>query len=1166
MLRNQVVRVVFVAGLFLITAAANAGVPTNAKVHPRPGVTTATGVYHPMLINKVFNYYSNNGDGSYNIFSTDNEGFEFPKGGRLTTVFEDGVVWGAKQGGTVKVGGSVYRHALQAGPIIVNGTASALPIADDPSNPANRVYRVRRDMQPTPGVTDPNDPHAASQLGILLSDEVPLIGRYEAVTTLSLLQQYWDDWNSWPATRGAPYTDVNHDGLYDPANDIPGIPLADQTLWYVANDLDSLKTANLSGSSPIGLEMQKTVWAYDRSSALSSTLFSGARLINKSGVALDSMFIVQWSDPDVGSGGDDLVGCDTLLSLGYAYNGYSTDPNYGQTPPAVGFDLLQGPVVAGAPTDTALFGFARRSGFKNLPMSAFVFFTSGYAPLSDPVQGSGGYIEWFRLMNGNTSKSGAPFIDPSTGEPSRFVFSGDPVAGTGWNDGSPLVPSDRRMCVVTGPFTMAPGDTQEVVVACLAARGADRLSSITALKADARTIRQAYSSLTSGQIPPPMSYTIAWTGDQATLSFRADARGGSVSDLQINVKTYGEVVVTGVTLADDGMHNDGSAGDSILAGSVQISPQESGLQAEAVITYHNGNVITWAHIFDNISTAHVAVASYPVVSDNINNDGIPNPGENVRYTVSVKNASSVSLTNLVLTAKPVFADQQLRLATLSGNTTSAWTYDPNDPTTYLAFDVPTAYKDSAFVVQLVMTDGSHNIWRDTLVFPVNPLKSKVYTTPLQHVAGTVLGDFDITIVDSSRVKNHFYVIHGVDTAGYVGGYAVKDSTTGIVLLQNHPLPDALGHTSPIVDGFKVLLGTIDSQPGMKRWSIPSGTRRFSPVGGFAGVGLEGFSTAGDPDARDPALGTIGMAANFAFGGIGTTLGVSDFHTVLLKLAAVDNVALWDPKAPPTDDNVSRAYRYLRAANAVPADSSFAPWITNPGSGYPYQGYDYSVPFSAWDMETNPPTRLAVGSFENNMVGGFVDGRYWPGITTGDNSIAREFAFIFKSPYTTTADPKLAVNLINNASTPMMWVMTCARRSNVPWVAGDQFEIVAGHLPSSQDLWTFNPTIVTDVHEGSFPSSFAVLQNYPNPFNPSTTIRYEIPEQGKVSMKIYNVLGQEIRTLVDEIQNPGHHVVVWNSKNDDGSIVASGVYFCRCTATPSTRGRQVMQTMKMVLVK
>lgn len=76
--------------------------------------TTTNDLYRPFLINNVFNYYSNNGDGSFNKFSTDNEGFEFLKGDGKHIIFEDGVVWGGYHKGrsTAKVGGSVYRHGL----------------------------------------------------------------------------------------------------------------------------------------------------------------------------------------------------------------------------------------------------------------------------------------------------------------------------------------------------------------------------------------------------------------------------------------------------------------------------------------------------------------------------------------------------------------------------------------------------------------------------------------------------------------------------------------------------------------------------------------------------------------------------------------------------------------------------------------------------------------------------------------------------------------------------------------------------------------------------------------------------------------------------------------------------------------------------------------------
>ena len=106
------------------------------------------GVYSPMDINNVFNYYSNAGDGSFNPYTTSNEGFEFPIGQQDgTCIFEDGLVWTAFKNDTLYCGGSTYNHGLQAGRIITPGTATTAPVADDPSSAANRIYRVRPDIK-----------------------------------------------------------------------------------------------------------------------------------------------------------------------------------------------------------------------------------------------------------------------------------------------------------------------------------------------------------------------------------------------------------------------------------------------------------------------------------------------------------------------------------------------------------------------------------------------------------------------------------------------------------------------------------------------------------------------------------------------------------------------------------------------------------------------------------------------------------------------------------------------------------------------------------------------------------------------------------------------------------------------------------------------------------
>jgi hypothetical protein len=85
--------------------------------------------------------------------------------------------------------------------------------------------------------------------------------------------------------------------------------------------------------------------------------------------------------------------------------------------------------------------------------------------------------------------------------------------------------------------------------------------------------------------------------------------------------------------------------------------------------------------------------------------------------------------------------------------------------------------------------------------------------------------------------------------------------------------------------------------------------------------------------------------------------------------------------------------------------------------------------------------------------------------------------------------------------------------------------------------------------------FDLAQNYPNPFNPNTTIKYSVPKQSNVIMKIYDALGKEIITLVNENKNEGNYSVEFNSKN-----LISGVYFYRLAAG------QFSQVKKMILIK
>jgi len=125
-------------------------------------------------------------------------------------------------------------------------------------------------------------------------------------------------------------------------------------------------------------------------------------------------------------------------------------------------------------------------------------------------------------------------------------------------------------------------------------------------------------------------------------------------------------------------------------------------------------------------------------------------------------------------------------------------------------------------------------------------------------------------------------------------------------------------------------------------------------------------------------------------------------------------------------------------------------------------------------------------------------------------------------------------------------------------------VVAGSVaPRSLKLVVGNRAFMENEPDASpeLPMRFELFPNFPNPFNPSTTIRYGLPVAARVSLIIYNVLGEKVATLeANAEKQAGYHVVVWDGRSNAGILVASGVYFVRM------RAGLFMQTQQMALVK
>ncbi|MFQ5640776.1 MAG: FG-GAP-like repeat-containing protein [bacterium] len=148
--------------------------------------------------------------------------------------------------------------------------------------------------------------------------------------------------------------------------------------------------------------------------------------------------------------------------------------------------------------------------------------------------------------------------------------------------------------------------------------------------------------------------------------------------------------------------------------------------------------------------------------------------------------------------------------------------------------------------------------------------------------------------------------------------------------------------------------------------------------------------------------------------------------------------------------------------------------------------------------------------------------------------------------------------------PEMWLLDEAlnvsqnlQERNSYFVAGSE------NYPKRLKLVVGKPNFVQEQLAAvqSIPSTFELSQNFPNPFNPTTTIRYGLPAPGRVTLKIYNVLGEEVLTLVDDVpRQAGYHAAVWDGRNEKGQRVASGLYFYQL------RMDEILLTKKMALVR
>ena len=947
--------------------------------------------------------------------TTGNSGFEWPKDGGVFAIYAAGLWVGARVGTEARVAVAEYSYEYGPGQI---DNATHLPL--NPDDPDYIIYKLDRKADPTDVVF----PQVARDMGA------------------------------------------------------PDSILGDQMLWSVYNDGDPSYHVNMA-TGPLKVEVQQSVFAYDRLGPLGNTVFIKWKVVNKSGAELKDAYITVWSDPDLGDSGDDFVGCDTVLSLGYCYNSGNNDGEYGASPPAVGFDFLQGPIVPSA-GDTALVSGQKIPDYRNLPMTSFIYYNNSNDNNGNPQTGG----EVYNFMQGRW-RDGTPITNDGgtgigDGPVTKFMYPGDPEAGTGWLDSAP---ADRRFLMTTGPFTMqafedANGNgqadigeagVQEIVAGACVARGLDNKNSVTLLKFFDTFVQSTYDANFSIPEPPPTPQVeVTELSREVILNWDNDYN-------RENAETYHE-------------YNKGLAKDASL------DEDQKYYDFEGYIVYQ----------YDFLDQTNVrTVATYDVT------DGL---GNIIDLEFDVSTGQFIPVLRIVGNDKGLqrfLAISEDKFSTSSDpgliNGTRYWfgvaSYGYNE------FSVPKVIESSPRLLE---------------VSPQAPsIGTQYYADANQMITSVKSGASDGgafgIVVDPSKLSGDEYKIDFFfdPDNNILWKVTDVDRTTTVLDSQSYQSTDSTDTSYPVADGIQwKVLGPL---PGINT-SIPGPFGDLQPYNGWDFQGTRWVSWA--DHGGSSFGGSLFNGVDF-FGE--STIGPSDYVDVELRWAGAD--AATEP------DRWSKGAEYRRDL------------------GYAFGGIG-DIPFTAWDIESDPPRQLNICFVEdaNNGNANLIWDMGWDGSAFAADG-GREYLFIMNSDY----DEGVEYNDTNWGPTAdclyAFWPND--RGTSHPYLEGDwEMQIFASNVNApGVTSYTFDTPDAPTVNDKTLAKDEVNRINvFPNPYY-GTHRGERLPTEKWVefthlpptcTIRIFSLAGTLVRTLERDAVND-QSWERWDLLNESELPVASGLY-------------------------
>jgi len=393
-------------------------------------------------------------------------------------------------------------------------------------------------------------------------------------------------------------------------------------------------------------------------------------------------------------------------------------------------------------------------------------------------------------------------------------------------------------------------------------------------------------------------------------------------------------------------------------------------------------------------------------------------------------------------------------------------------------------------------------------------------------------DGGVTFVPNQRITNQKFLINYTGATGptYRGDYdAITSSKYGALAVwtdfRNRNNGSFVGyfpdyamkvHPSADTSGVTDSLDAIIAVPDVRLYDkVVHFTADVSPSANFTITFPQGDSLTAFPDSLPMRISWSAVPpGNYVVTVTGTGPGGMPVHKRTIGIVATAPfVALVQPNG---GEQIFGATTYLIMWNFALVDSVRLEYSTNGGSSWTLIAS--GLPDTMNDKRSPKEDALAASG----------------GSVSPATSVS---SYLWQVPQ--TYSPDCLVRVSDNSNSSINDV------SNAP------FSIV--------------PVMTSAAENEGVPVNFSISQNYPNPFNPATQIRYGIPQQSKVQIRIFDLLGREVARLFDGEQPAGYHSITWKGEGYSGASAASGIYFYRIDAT-GTDGQRFTNMKKMILLK